>query len=158
MRPLTKEEILQVFSEKERRKLKLPDLEKIDWENLDFLGWIHPSGHLGYVVYEFPSGLRGIVLECSTNVFGQGIRMCSWCYTLNIASRVRLFTYRVPNTNRTIGDYLCADLECSLYLRNLKKPLTQMQETLTMNDKIKRCKKNIEKFFAIIDEISSSFK
>ena len=158
MRPLSREEILQAFSKKERKKVKLPEIDEIDWENLDFLGWIHPSGHLGYVVYEFPSGLRGIILERSTSVVGHGIRMCSWCYTLNTASKVRLFTYRIPGTNITIGNYLCADLQCSLYIRKLKEPLVaQMQESLTISQKIERCKQNVEKFFNKIDEIYNKY-
>ena len=27
-----------------------PDLTKIAWQDLDFLGWVHPSGHLAYIV------------------------------------------------------------------------------------------------------------
>lgn len=49
MRQLTQEEILLSFPKKERNKVKLPDLDSIKWEHLDFLGWTHPSGHLGYV-------------------------------------------------------------------------------------------------------------
>lgn len=156
MRPLTTKEILSAFSKRERKEIKLPDLELIDWENLDFLGWIHPSGHLGFVVYEFPTRVRGIVLERNTQASSGGIRMCSWCYTLNIASGVRLFTYQIPKTKITIGDYLCADLQCSLYLRGIKKTdITQMRESLSVSEKIQRCKSNIEKFFLLIDEKSS---
>jgi hypothetical protein len=154
MRILSKEEIILSFPSKERKKVKLPDLEKINWENLDFLGWIHPSGHLGYIVYEFQNGvLRGMVLERTPITLGRGARMCSLCYTLNTASQIRLFTYRIPGKNITIGDYFCADLQCSLYIRKIKEPfLAQMQENLTIHQKIERCKKNLEKFFRIIDE------
>jgi len=155
MKPLTKEKILFSFPPKERRKVKIPNLEKVDWENLDFLGWVHPSGHLGYIVYEFPNGLiRGIVLERSPVALGRGARMCSLCYTINTASQIRLFTYRIPGTNITIGNYFCADLQCSLYIRKIKEPiLAQMQESLTISQKAERCKKNLEEFFLIIDKI-----
>lgn len=153
MRPLNREEILSVFSKKERRKIKLPELELINWENLDFLGWIHSSGHLGFVVYEFRNKLRGIVLERNPHAIGSGVRMCSWCYTLNTASGVRLFTYQIPNTKITIGNYICADLQCSFYIRGIKETgIAQMQENLSVSKKIQRYRKNIENFFSIIDE------
>jgi hypothetical protein len=153
MRVLTKEEIILSFLPKERKKVKLPDLGIIDWANLDFLGWIHPSGHLGYIVYEFQNGLlRGIVLERTQVTLGKGARMCSLCYTLNTASQIKFFTYHIPGKNIVVGDYFCADLQCSLYIRKIKEPLlAQMQENLTIYQKIKRCKKNLEKFFRIIN-------
>lgn len=77
MKPLTTKEILSAFSKRERKEIKLPDLELIDWENLDFLGWLHPSGHLGFVVYESPTRVQGIVLERNTQPSSGGIRMCS---------------------------------------------------------------------------------
>ncbi len=153
MKPLTREEILLSFSKKERKEIKFPDLESIDWDNLDFLGWIHPSGHLGYVVYELPTRLRGIILERNSGIASTGIRMCSWCLTLHFSSGVKLFTYKIPNSNITIGDYICADLQCSLYLRGIKKTgISPMQETLSIEEKIERCRRNIEKFFLFIDE------
>lgn len=150
MRPLTKEEILSLFSKKE---IKIPDLSLIDWENLDFLGWVHPSGHLGFVVYEFSGKPRGIILERSSHSIGSGIKMCSWCHTLHTSSGVKLFSYRIPKSKITIGDYICADLQCSLYIRGIKKTnISQMPENISLEKKIQRCRKNIEYFFSIIDE------
>lgn len=154
MEPLTKEEILSSFPQKLRKKVKLSHLEldKINWENLDFLGWIHPSGHLGYLVYPFPQGPRGLVLERTQLIRTKGVRMCSFCYILHPASGVRLFTYRIPNKRITVGNYFCADLQCSLYIRKIKNNnIAQLNESLTIEQKIERLRKNIEKFFALID-------
>jgi hypothetical protein len=159
MRTLTKEEIISAFPVKERKKVKILDLQTIDWEVLDFLGWIHPSGHLGYIVYEFPLGLRGIVLERNPKPLGQNVGMCALCYTIQNASNIRLFAYKIPNSNITIGDYFCADLQCSLYIRKIKDPMVaRIEENLTTSQKIERCKINLEKFFSRIDEISAFYK
>jgi len=148
MRVLTKEEIVSSFPIKERKKLKILDLQKINWELLDFLGWIHPSGHLGYIVYEFPYSLRGVVSERNQKLIGNAVKMCSLCYTIHNHTNVRLFTYKIPNSNITIGDYFCADLQCSLYIRKIKDPMVaRIEENLTISQKIERCKTNLEKFF-----------
>ena len=133
MRQLSKEEIASSFHYKERKKVKLPELEKINWEVLDFLGRVHPSGHLGYIVYEFPLGLRGIVLERNLKPISEGTRMCTLCCTVHKASNIRLFTYRILHSNIIIGDYFCADLECSLYIRKIKDPMVaRIEENLTV--------------------------
>jgi hypothetical protein len=63
MEPVTKNEILDAFEE-EVDDLHLPDLKSINWEALDYLGWVHPSGHIGYVLLVSPrdGNLRGIIL------------------------------------------------------------------------------------------------
>jgi hypothetical protein len=159
MRALTKEEIICSFRPNERKKVKILDLQTIDWDVLDFLGWIHPSGHLGYIVYEFSSGLRGIVLERNQKTLIQGVGICALCYTIQGASNIRLFTYKVPNSNIIIGDYFCGDLQCSLYIRKIKDPMVaRIEENLNIDQKIERCKINLEKFFLRIDNLQSSYR
>ncbi len=159
MEKLLKEEILSLFAKKSRRKLYLPNLENIDWENLDFLGWIHPSGHLGYIVYEFENNLIGLILERNRPLQSSGIKMCSLCYSLHMSSGVRLFTYKIDKNN-SIGDYFCTDSQCSLYIRGIKKVgnendstiLGQMPESITLEEKIKRLKDNLNSFIKRIKE------
>jgi len=155
MKPLSKEEILLSFPKKFREKIsfKYLELDKIDWDNLDFLGWVDPDENLGYLVYPFPQELRGLVLESNQSIGSGGIKMCSFCYTLHLPSGVRLFTYKIPNKKITIGNYFCSDLQCSLYLRKIKlSGITQMSESLSIEEKIERCKRNIEDFFKLIDK------
>lgn len=159
MRPLSQEEILKAFPKKLRKKIKLLNLVSIDWKNLDYLGWIHPSGHLGYMVYEFNNRLKGIILERPNRTLGKGIRMCSLCYTLHPASGVRLFTYRPPSSRITIGTYICADLSCSLYVRNLKNTnIAQLLETISVFQKVKRFQENLRKFFLQIEDLEKNEK
>ena len=64
MKPLTKSEIMKLFPKKIQRNLKVShEFDQIDWDNLDFFGWVHPSGHIGYVIYEHEEGIKGYVLE-----------------------------------------------------------------------------------------------
>lgn len=148
MNKLSKEEIFPLFSKKEQKTLKYPDMENIDWEHLDFLGWIHPSGHIGYIVYEFEGMLRALTLninKMNTNKVG----MCSICKTIHNSSEIALFsTTNKIDKNVVIGEYICSDLQCSLHIRGkIFNPVVQMWENLTKEDKIFRLICGIDKFF-----------
>ena len=60
---LTEPELKACF--KDEDDIWFPDLSVIEWADLDFLGWVHPSGHLGYIATRSPNDgrLRGIVLR-----------------------------------------------------------------------------------------------
>jgi len=150
MRKLSKEEILSSFSKKQRRKVKIPDLKNIQWEDIDFLGWIHPSGHLGYIVYNFKSSLVGLVLSRTkpSNPSKRAI-MCHLCKTVHSTSfGVLLFTVQsYCNPKNESGNYICADLQCSLYVRGIKfASANQMPETISKDDKIIRLIEGVEEF------------
>ena len=49
MQPFDKHELAELFADVPTRERHLVDVEYVDWGVLDFLGWTHPSGHLGYV-------------------------------------------------------------------------------------------------------------
>jgi len=49
MQPFDKHELAELFADVPARERHLIDVEYVDWGVLDFLGWTHPSGHLGYV-------------------------------------------------------------------------------------------------------------
>lgn len=148
MRRLEKSEIQGAFSSRERKKLKISiDPDKVDWENIDFLGWVHPSGHLGYIVYEQDESLIGLVLERNKPGGITKGAMCNLCMTVHGSRGVVLFTVKVANQDASYGTYICADLQCSLYVRGLK-PLSpnQMRETISIEAKVARLKRNLEKF------------
>lgn len=144
MKKYSKEDIVNAFSEKQKKTLKLPDLDVIDWDSLDFLGWIHPSGHKGYVVYK-EGALKGIEFEITRSETNK-VKMCNWCKTVREGRDISVFSVS-HSKNRSIGTYLCWDLQCSLYVRELKKvPPIQMRETISKEDKIKRLVDNFKKF------------
>ncbi len=59
-----------------------PDLTKIVWQDLDFFGWVHPSGHLAYIVAQSPNdgALKGVVLRRFERPTSRvRLDMCSLC-------------------------------------------------------------------------------
>jgi hypothetical protein len=49
----------------------------------------------------------------------------------------------------TVGEYFCADLACSLYLRGKRQPkmrLVRQEETLTLAERIDRAMTNLAAF------------
>lgn len=60
MLPLDREQLTAAFDADE--DLHIPDLKDVHWSVLDYFGWVHPSGHLGFVVLQSPNDgqLRGI--------------------------------------------------------------------------------------------------
>ena len=147
MNKLSREDIASLFSKKELKTLKYPILEEIDWENLDFLGWIHPSGHIGYMVCQFEKQLRGFVLNRVPN-YNDKVGMCSICKTIHNNTNVSFFsTQSKQNKDVTIGDFVCRDLQCSLYIRGkIPNPIVQMWENLDREDKITRLRSGLDKF------------
>jgi hypothetical protein len=49
MRALSPDEIHWAFAPEDRKKVVQP-IEPL-WDELDFLGWTHRSGHLGYLLW-----------------------------------------------------------------------------------------------------------
>jgi hypothetical protein len=149
MKQLSKEDIISSFGKQKLKNFKLPDLEKVEWVNLSYLGWIHRSGHLGYIVYEYKNNLTGVVLNVIKGNDDHKYKMCSLCNTLHIGSGISLFSHKTKSrTYETHGDYFCANLDCSLYLRGLKKNWAiQMREDLTIDEKLLRLEANLDKYF-----------
>jgi len=147
MKILNVAQIIDSFPFKGRKLVKIPNLELIDWEKIDFLGWLHPSGHLGYIVYELDGVVKGLVLEKTESV-NRKPKSCAICLTIHSGAYVNLFSVKtVKNRDRSIGQYICYDLKCSLYVRG-EKALTasQMMETITKDEKINRLVKRLENF------------
>lgn len=148
MRTLTPAEIIAAFPPKWQKKLKLPKLENIPWDNLDFFGWLHPSGHLGYVVYDDGRRLRGLMLErTKPQSKARRAKMCSWCKAVH--PRVELFTTSIlTQKDKVVGDYFCSDLQCSLRIRgHFGVDPNQMRETIDLDARILRLAINLETFF-----------
>lgn len=151
MEPLARATILASFPKKQRKLVELPNLEETDWAALDFLGWRHTSGHLAYVVYEQEDRIRGLVLRLTPSG-GTHQCMCSWCMTVHQGGGVALFTAEASGTHRIHGVYVCANLQCSAYVRGSKRPNgCQMRETIGREQRIARLRSNMERFFRLVD-------
>lgn len=153
MRELSSEEILAAFPSYERPKVVLaPPPPR--WDDLDFLGWIHRSGHLAFLVCETAGGLAGQVFGRSV-VRSRGLRrfMCDLCCTLHEPGGVACFTRWNRARTAWISRMICADLQCSSYVRGKRASgCVQMSETLDAAGKIERLKANLGRMVAGLDE------
>lgn len=161
MKPVTADDIRACMvncSKGEAKRLAIPrDLAELPWDDLDFLGWRDPSGSdRGTIVAERDGGLTGVLLRCvppsaSRQPGGARSTMCSLCLTTHPGSGVTLMTAaRRANRDDSVGIRVCADLDCSLYLRGIKLVPSggRMAETLTLEEKSARLKDNLEAFLA----------
>ena len=146
MQALSRHEIISSFDDTE--DLVLPNIDSVSWENLEYFGWVHPSGHLGFVVVQSPNdgSLRGVRLRRSERKARKaGLEMCSWCHHVHKANGTAMFTVTVRGSDdrHMLGNLVCKDLDCSLRIRNLVKPDTYMRETLYEPAKIWRMQQSM---------------
>ncbi|WP_339133149.1 FBP domain-containing protein [Streptomyces sp. f51] len=160
MRPLTEQDIRTSFvncSRGEAKRLATPrDLDERPWDDLDFLGWRDPgSPDRSYLVSEQDGGLMGVTLRLPSSRRGSQHRsMCSLCLTTHPGDGVSLMTARKAGAagreGNSVGLHICADLDCSLYVRG-RKPLragSRFEETLTTQEQITRTVDRLSSFLA----------
>ena len=156
MHALTRGEIVSAFDGRE--DLHVPTVSNIEWEQLDYFGWVHPSGHLGYVVLQSPiSGeLRGIRLNRSQRGSKKPrMEMCSWCHHVHKTNGTAMFTDSVRGSagRHTLGNVICKNLDCSLRIRNMVEPDSYMRETLYQPAKIWRMQQQMHKWLGRANQI-----
>lgn len=124
MRPLDDARIRASFinaSRSERTQLTVPDLDAIEWERRDFLGWRDPRYvNLGYVVLELDGDLTGLLLRQYARA-PHTRAQCSWCTDVELPNEVVLFNAkRTGDAGRkgdTVGTLVCAHFECNVNAR-----------------------------------------
>ena len=156
MLPLSREEVLSAFDDAE--DLVLPDLTGIDWAVHDYLGWIHPAGHQGFVVLQSPNTgeLRGIRLNrAQRKAKKPRLEMCSWCHHVHRTNGTAMFTVQVRGSEgrHTLGNVMCKNLDCSLRIRNLVSPDSIMKESLYEPAKIWRMQQSMHKWLGRANQI-----
>ncbi|TDC93844.1 FBP domain-containing protein [Nonomuraea deserti] len=160
MKPITEPDLRACFvncSKGEARRLAVPrGLAGHPWPDLDFLGWRDPGApERAYLVAERGGDLVGVTLRLAQDVrrsFAKST-LCSVCVTPHAGTGVALFTApRVGAAGRqgnTVGAYMCADLDCSLYVRDRKRTeLGTRFESLTVEERIARAAANLDAFLA----------
>lgn len=152
MEPLSEKTLRKAFAHAPQREFLLPDLAHVDWGVLDYIGWIHPIGHVGYVAMPVGGTVRGLRLRRLTN---HGTRprthMCSWCHHVYRSRGTAMFSCTVAGSEgrRSIGNYMCRDLDCSLRIRNLTSdPPTYLPETIDLHRKVMRLQGAVARFMA----------
>jgi len=149
---LDEQQIKAIFPTTARRDLSLPNLNHVDWGILDYFGWIHPSGHVGYVVLPIHGELRSLELRCiQSRATPRRTHMCSWCHHVYRGRGTAMFSASVAGSDqrRFIGNHMCRHLDCSLRIRNLTSdPPTYMPETIELQHKIDRLVNAVTSFMA----------
>ena len=150
MEPVSETEILSAFGN-QVNEIPIPDLTIVDWEALDYLGWIHPKGHLGYIILQSPldGSVRGALLQRSRlSAKHPGFELCSLCHHIHRPNGTAMFTvsYNDEGKRRSVGNIVCKDLDCSLRIRNIPKPASCMNETLYVEAKIWRMQLALHKW------------
>ena len=159
MEPITEREIRASFvncSKGEAMRLGLPaDLADKPWPDLDFLGWRDPGApERAYLVVPRTGRLVGISLRASGGgARGVGARsMCSICLTTRTGGGVALMTARrtgeAGRNGNSVGQYLCTDLQCSLFARGLKGSANghDLDESVDLSGRIARTNMNLHSF------------
>lgn len=143
--------------EEQSVRLQLPKLQSVQWDLLDYLGWVHPDGRGAWVVRWFNGQLSGMALRRTASVSTKPrYEMCTWCGHLHGTGGTALFSVLVRGTDgrRTLGNPVCAGLDCSLRIRNLcGTPSAHLAESLNLQDRIARLDHNMYRFFRLCNRL-----
>jgi len=151
--PLQRDQLISAFTAEDRQKLSLPALDKVQWTNLDFLGWCDRAGDKAFLVIE-GEGIAGMALE-RTAIRANTAKsyMCSICRTVHGPRGIAMFTHRSRDGAgyNTLTDMFCGNLQCSLYVRGILRPdIMQLHETVSVDRRIERLHAGIDRFLANI--------
>ena len=152
MQRLSQSDLAEIFKAHSKTDLQLPGLTNVDWGVLDYFGWLHPSGHIGYVVMPIEDSVYGLKLRRMLNPRARPrTHMCSWCHHVYRSRGTAMFSTYVDGSDgrRTIGNDICKNLDCSLRIRNLASdPPTYLPETIDLNRKVARLTTAVTGFMA----------
>ncbi len=157
MLTLTREEIVAAFGDDDE-DLVVPDLVDVPWDSLDYFGWVHPAGHLGFVVLQSPNDghIRGVRLRRSVRKTRKPrLEMCSWCHHVHKSNGTAMFTVAVKGSEgrHTLGNIICKDLDCSLRVRDLVEPGSFMRESLYQPAKVWRMQQTMHRWLGRANQI-----
>jgi len=97
------------------KKLKLPNLDNINLNQLTYLSWIDISSNKKFIVYELENKMVGI--ECKYTVASKD-NICSFCNRFGQVAYISTITKakkaKNPDYFKAIGNYICFDsTECN---------------------------------------------
>ncbi|WP_309135781.1 FBP domain-containing protein [Cellulomonas sp.] len=132
MHALTEKQIRNAFvnaSRREANQATLPDLDALDWDRLDYLGWRDRKAPLSaYVVLEVEEEPVGVLLRASEGTRARRRAVCAWCEDVVVTDDVTLYVARRGGASgrrgNTIGTLLCTDFLCSA---NVRRPPTRTE-------------------------------
>lgn len=165
METLTDAQIRKSFincSKGEAKRMNVPrHLDQVAWDELQFFSWIDDKNpqKACLVIPQKDGSLAGILLT-RAKAKGKQAQMCSFCMTLHPGSGISLFSApKVGESGRrgnTMGTYVCSNLRCVDYITGKKKPegIRQMDETLTVEQRLERMLENAQAFTQRLIEAS----
>ncbi|MGO4955785.1 FBP domain-containing protein [Luteococcus sp. Sow4_B9] len=155
MHPITHDQIRAGFvncTKGEAKRMALPSLDSVDWENLDYFGWRDPgSPAVGGLALWRGDETVSIALRATARTASMKQGMCSLCHTFHPSADVAMMGARRAGSRgregNSVGAAMCADLACSLYARKIKQPRrVQPQETLDLTARVERLQANLDRF------------
>lgn len=127
MRPVSESEIRASFANASRREANqatLPDLDTIEWDRLEYLGWRDRKAPLlAYAVVPVEDELVGVLLRPTERRADSPRRrtVCTWCEDIVNTDDVMLYVARrggaAGKKGDTIGTLICTDFRCSANVR-----------------------------------------
>jgi hypothetical protein len=127
---ITEQQLKKMFPK--NKKLKLPDLSKINHEQLTFLSWTDISTNKKFIVYEHNEKLVGI--ECKYTMLNKD-NICSFCNRFGKVAFISTVTKakkaKNPDYYKAIGNYICFDSsECNKQITNVDYLTTFLIDSL----------------------------
>ena len=166
MHPLTEKQIHSSFVNASRREAAdatLPDLETVDWDRIDYLGWTDRRAPLAaYVVVPVDDEPVGVLLRAGDKGGRRKKAVCQWCADIVVTDDVTLYVARRAGASgkagNTIGTLICTDFGCS---RNVRRPPTRAEvgdDAEAMRDVIveRRIGELRERSARFVDEVRST--
>ena len=118
-------------SRSDRERMTMPDLGAVAWGEQEFLGWRDPKlSQRGYLLQVWESGPVGVMLRAPETPVRRKAQ-CALCHSVHDGG-VALFSARrageAGRRDNTVGTYICADLRCSVHLRESLKPTRELPD------------------------------
>ncbi|GAB3049787.1 FBP domain-containing protein [Sediminivirga luteola] len=126
MDALTNATLAKSFVNASRRdvtRMTLPfDLDTLDWDRLEYLGWTDPkTPQRAYAVVPVDGTPGGILLRAVPSTRNQA--MCNWCEDITDVADVRMFSARRAGASgrqgNSVATLLHADFRCPALVRRL---------------------------------------
>ncbi|MGE8205478.1 FusB/FusC family EF-G-binding protein [Heyndrickxia sp. NPDC080065] len=129
---ITEQQLKKMFPK--NKKLKLPDISKINHSQLTYLSWNDLGSNKKFIVYELDGKMVGI--ECKFTPASKN-NICSFC---NSFGKVAYFTTvtkakksKNPDYYKAIGNFICVDSsECNKKITNIEYLTTFLNDSLGM--------------------------
>lgn len=125
MQPLNDAAIRAAFVNASRREVReaiLPDLDEIDWESIDFIGWRdRKKDNTAYVVLEVDGNPVGVRFTSAPRTGPRRRTLCAWCQDVVVADDVTMYVARragqAGRRGNTIGTLICSEFGCNRNVR-----------------------------------------